>query len=889
MASSTSAIGEKPLMGLTLNDNKAGMQSLDKARINQIIFDASKGSKFYEKELKKEDEIRERIRKQQQILEQVSPQQIASTKIMVEQMIESLECERELNRIIVHVDMDAFYAAVEMRDDETLRDKPMAVGGNSMLSTSNYIARRYGVRAAMPGFIARKLCPELVIVPPDFEKYTSVSKEIRSVLAEYDEHFCPMSLDEAYLDLTKHVSARKNYPLERRTFVRNSDVEDRCVCGTTSTGNQLLLDANGNEMAGDSYDLDRRGATGDRSTHVCTKCNKNLSENVIVFGTSVAEAVREMRFKIQQKTKLTASAGIAPNMMLAKVCSDRNKPNGQFEIALSREAVIEFIKDLPLRKICGIGKVTEKMLSAIGVVTCTDLYNNLACVYHLYSKISFNYFLRVCLGLGSTRVERDEGRKSISTERTFTELYRPEDLFAKCTELVEALVEDLKLEKITGKTVTIKLKTISFEIRTRALTMADYTNDFALICCAARRLLTTEIQRVAPEYLRIRLLGVRLSNLQNAGDAVARSKQQTIKSLLTVNHHRINELDSCKVDSNDESSADASSSRATARHGNDSSAGSASNHVEKEPSTSENKTETGARNSDADMSDQHCDLGLSKPKIIDSAIKNTDSKVTDTHHQLRDCEIANEVSKSETNVENSDSPGVIVENLTATTDCDLPSPIARAELEFATADTNLETVYMCPVCNRDITCHVMRDFNDHLDACLSSREVADRDDKQSDISVIRTISKTKVKVKQPPATTKRRKRNSSQLSSKKKDTSLNGCDIKTWITDSQDISSNFVNDEDDERAADEQSQRFVCPICNLPQPKLKDLASFNDHVDGCLSRGTIHTILQEQKQLDSSLKRKNTSLSLSQPSHAKRKKMDLLPLSQTTTIDSFFR
>lgn len=110
--------------------------------------------------------------------------------------------ERDLSRTIVHVDMDMFYAAVEMRDNPALRGVPMAVGGMGMLSTSNYAARKFGVRAAMPGFIAKKLCPNLVIVPGNMEKYAAVSEVVRGVFKEYDPNFAPMSLDEAYLDLT---------------------------------------------------------------------------------------------------------------------------------------------------------------------------------------------------------------------------------------------------------------------------------------------------------------------------------------------------------------------------------------------------------------------------------------------------------------------------------------------------------------------------------------------------------------------------------------------------------------------------------------------------------------------------------------------------------------
>ena len=128
-----------------------------------------------------------------------------------DKLLKELDQEFDFTRTIVHVDMDAFYAAVEMRDDPKLKNVPMAVGGNSMLSTSNYLARKFGVRAAMPGFIAKKLCPNLVIVPSHFDKYRAVSSEIRAIFKEYDPNFSPMSLDEAYLDLTEYLISRKNY------------------------------------------------------------------------------------------------------------------------------------------------------------------------------------------------------------------------------------------------------------------------------------------------------------------------------------------------------------------------------------------------------------------------------------------------------------------------------------------------------------------------------------------------------------------------------------------------------------------------------------------------------------------------------------------------------
>ena len=122
-----------PMSRIGLNDNKAGMEGLDKARINQIILDASKGSKYYQNELRKERQVRERVEGMLRALEMFSESQRAAAVRDADRELEQLEATRDLNHIIVHVDMDAFYASVEMRDDPALRDVPMAVGGNSML------------------------------------------------------------------------------------------------------------------------------------------------------------------------------------------------------------------------------------------------------------------------------------------------------------------------------------------------------------------------------------------------------------------------------------------------------------------------------------------------------------------------------------------------------------------------------------------------------------------------------------------------------------------------------------------------------------------------------------------------------------------------------------
>lgn len=278
---------------MELNDNKAGMQGLDKQRINAIIEEASKGSKFYQHKQQKDEKMKARIENQRLVLETLTPVQIERAEKEMDTIARELEETRDLSQIIVHIDMDAYYAAVEMRDNPSLRNVPMAVGGNSMLSTSNYPARRYGVRAAMPGFIARKLCPELIIVPCNFNKYTSIAKEIRKIFAEYDPNFSPMSLDEAYLNITNCVSSRSGAPAihKRKRFAGD------CNCMLPRFNGDLIIE----------------GEKFDRAEMICQKCLKLqvILNDTVEFGHTAEEVTKELRFRIEQQTGgLTASAGI---------------------------------------------------------------------------------------------------------------------------------------------------------------------------------------------------------------------------------------------------------------------------------------------------------------------------------------------------------------------------------------------------------------------------------------------------------------------------------------------------------------------------------------------------------------------------------------------------
>ncbi|XP_060082744.1 DNA polymerase kappa-like [Ylistrum balloti] len=964
---------------MLLNDNKAGMEGLDKEKINQVILEASKGSKYFENEKKKEEQVNKKIEEQMVKLRKIGDVQLHQGLTEADKLIDDLEGQRDLSRIIVHVDMDAFYAAVEMRDDPSLKNKPMAVGGYSMLSTSNYLARKFGVRAAMPGFIGKKLCPDLIMVKPNFEKYTAVSREIRSVLADYDPNYCPMSLDEAYLDITDHLDKRIYSSEADRTFlVRRSDIsakDSNCKCDVNMVARDAVLTSRIENTRSVSKTENNSGDDqGALSEGPCPICGKSFPPyDVVTFGFSADDSVKEMRSRIEQKTQLTASAGIAPNMMLAKVCSDKNKPNGQYRIAATMDAVMGFITDLPIRKISGIGKVSEKMLNALNISTCSDLYNQRALLYHLYSPISFNYFMRICVGIGSVNVERDSDRKSMSTERTFSEISKPEELVKKCQELCVSLCEDLREEKLKGKTVAIKLKTVKYEVKTRAHTLPDYTFDLDVVFSAAQGLLQTEIQSVAPQPLRLRLMGVRISSLLN--ENLCRKKQQNTLTRFvrqvgrsgpensgslntcgcdpkelkdTEKEEVLNDNVPCLMKVSNTSTFDAmqwvdNDSNSSNKPINPEYNVSAADEIQTFDSpkfklTDELEFQTMADSGPVETLNQ-ADLD---PKILilpTVSINSSDfvksSKMLDKY-----------ATKSETcsGAESSDLESIedIPDRIEKVTDKDIHSDFRKSANAALLLDPDhcvskslakeqklQESVkgdstkpYICPVCQDEVVCGNLSEFNQHIDICLNKKIVMDCSRYRPEEDMKTKLSKTPNAVKRKPTarrlsgspSTPKDKRKS-KMSSLHPTSSFSSpkvgltCDDGKTAAESRihdiivksvtefDVVSMVTNASDKEEKSgisssqtgvfegSKDAQKMVCPVCFMEQTGMS-LDEFNTHVDTCLSKGTITQILQEQRD---NTKRSSSGPGPS-PQAVKRKRVDSgSSVIKTKCIDSFFK
>ncbi|CAF4624947.1 unnamed protein product [Rotaria sp. Silwood1] len=445
---------------LNVDDTKAGMADLDKEKINKLIQEASKNSKFFKQQQRREEENRRRIEVKLSKIKSFSNFQIEQAEKSADRYLNQLDKTRDLSRIFCHIDMDAFYASVEMRDNPTLQHVPMAVGGEGMLSTSNYLARQFGVRAAMPGFIARHLCPNLVIVPCDFEKYRTDSSKIMKIISEYDENYGSCGLDEAFADLTNHLQIRKTLSEEQRTFPKEEN-----------------------------------------------------SIQTIIFGITAEETVQEIRHRIYLTTRLTASAGIACNMRLAKLCSDINKPNGQYQLESNVNIILNFIRNLPIRKIKGIGKVTALHLESLQIQTVNDIYLKRGILKLIEYPSTFDFLMRVCNGYGSTIIEHDDLQKSIGHETTFNGTNDSLQLISLCRDLVKKTVDELISDRILCKRITLKIKTVNFEILTRSKTLSSYTDSLNIITDKAIDLLKHELDQDL-ELPALRLMGVRVSDLK---------------------------------------------------------------------------------------------------------------------------------------------------------------------------------------------------------------------------------------------------------------------------------------------------------------------------------------------------------------------------------------
>ncbi len=339
-------------------------------------------------------------------------------------------------RKIVHIDMDAFYASVEQRDDPQLRGKPVVVawrGNRSVVCAASYEARVFGVRSAMPAIRAERLCPHAIFIPPDFTRYRAVSRATREIFQRHTDLIEPLSLDEAYLDVTTN---KTNLPT----------------------------------------------------------------------ATRVASLIRQ---QIRDELNLTASAGVASNKFLAKIASDWRKPDGLFVIQPQQTEA--FLIPLPVGRIPGVGKVTEKNLEDLGIKTVGDLRaKDLTALEARFGRYGLRLY-QLARGIDHSPVVPDRPTKSISAEDTFPQDVPLSELEPTILRLAEKVWTASRKETRIPRTVVLKLKTSEFAILTRSHTppLAPSTcEELISIALSLRERVNASSQQL------YRLVGVGLSNFR---------------------------------------------------------------------------------------------------------------------------------------------------------------------------------------------------------------------------------------------------------------------------------------------------------------------------------------------------------------------------------------
>jgi len=346
--------------------------------------------------------------------------------------------ELKWKRKFIHIDMDAFFAAVEQRDHESYRGKPVVVGGDpnsrGVVSTCSYEARKYGIHSAMPAGKAYRLCPEAIFVKPRFPVYKEASGHVMGILRQHTNLVEAMSLDEAYLDVTQH----------------KLQIEDPVMIATL------------------------------------------IKQNILA------------------STGLTASAGVAAHMYLAKIASDFQKPDGLTVVPPGEEAL--FLENLPIRKMPSIGPVMEKQLAALGLKTCSDIATS-----------DPNWLIRKLGNQALSLYERTRGHeerevtpfsepKQVSSEETFEHDIRDKGwLEAKLEEFAKEIFRELQLTKRMGLTVVLKVKYFDFEQITRSQTLDHEPLNWKELHRIACHLLETKTKAGEKS---IRLIGLGVSGLQ---------------------------------------------------------------------------------------------------------------------------------------------------------------------------------------------------------------------------------------------------------------------------------------------------------------------------------------------------------------------------------------
>ena len=356
------------------SSHKGGMDNIDSDKISKIILEAAANSPYTSHQLKLDAAVERRVARLKAAQSKLDEAQRQAAQVAVSRRTEELEATRKVSRVVVVVDFDMFYAAVAIREDPSLANKPLAVGG-ALVLTANYIARRWGVRSGMPSFVAKELFrrapefgmprAELTFVPADYEAYAKVATEAMGIYREYDpDTMQGMGFDEATIDITRYLRRRLRLGShDRAKFGVGATVESgaggrlRIVGDSAAASGSDGADSGGEDDGCSSRD-DWQPSDEDEYEDACCgearprPRRRNEVEELLSMHALAEQVVSEIRARVARVTGgLTVSAGIAPNAKLAKMGADVNKPNGQTRIGNSVDAILSFLRDKPLRKV----------------------------------------------------------------------------------------------------------------------------------------------------------------------------------------------------------------------------------------------------------------------------------------------------------------------------------------------------------------------------------------------------------------------------------------------------------------------------------------------------------------------------------------------------------
>jgi len=336
---------------------------------------------------------------------------------------------------IIHLDMDAFYPAVEVLDNPALKGKPVIVGGSKkrgVVSSASYEARRFGVHSAQPMATAMRLCPDGVFLPVRMSRYKEVSEQVFKIFYQFTPLVEPLSIDEAFLDITG-------------------------------------------------------------------------SERLLGQAKEIAKKIKQAVF---EETGLTVSAGLAPSKFVAKIASDMEKPDGL--TIVPHDKVREFLDPLPIKKMWGVGKVTQEALAKLNIRTFKDLSQvPVEVLEEKFGKQGIKMHL-LSMGIDERDVTPEHDIKSIGHEQTYLEDIMDKDMAKKeILSLANKTARRMRRENVTGKSITLKIKYNDFVQITRSKTLPKSIDDgFQIYSIACSLLEKTEVGKRP-----IRLLGVSLSQL----------------------------------------------------------------------------------------------------------------------------------------------------------------------------------------------------------------------------------------------------------------------------------------------------------------------------------------------------------------------------------------